>query len=310
MYRRRWNQEDSENVRELLRGFLRLTADVPLTPKRRSNFASQPIKYKIVDRTEYAVNKRILNDVFETDLVLTTPQMRKIISDFQQQRTRKTRRNKRKAIAGDSFRWPRQTVPYFLKETDREWRRLVIEGMNKWERETCVHFKERTDEKDYGGIVAHELGHTLGFWHEQSRPDRDKFININEDHIYPGTKGNFEKRNDIAVLDTPYDFGSVMHYGPQAFTNDYHYVTIETKDHRFQHTIGQRNDLSFIDIKEANRLYCSDKCKVKLNCLHGGYENPRNCAVCKCPTGIAGIRCESIPRSSGKLCSTSYAPVL
>uniref|UniRef100_A0A915Q0M6 Metalloendopeptidase n=1 Tax=Setaria digitata TaxID=48799 RepID=A0A915Q0M6_9BILA len=325
--RKRWNK-DIENARELLRGFLRLSADIPLTPKRRSNFASGPINYKVIDRTEYAVNKRILSDVFETDLVLTTPQMRDVISDFQRHNSGKVRRNKRKVILGDTFRWPRQTVPYFLKETDREWRRTILEGMSKWERETCIRFQERTTEKDYvyifrgagcyssvgriggkqytsigygcesGGIVAHELGHTLGFWHEQSRPDRDKYININEDHIFPGTKGNFEKRNDIAITDVPYDFGSVMHYGPQAFTNDYHYVTIETKDHRFQHTIGQRNGLSFIDIKEANQMYCKDKCKIKLNCLNGGYEDPQNCNICKCPTGIAGRRCESIPRST------------
>ncbi|VIO86037.1 Uncharacterized protein BM_BM8506 [Brugia malayi] len=329
--RKRWNKDDIENAQELLRGFLRLTADIPLTPKRRSNFAianKGHINYKVIDRTEYAINKRILNDVFETDLVLTTPQMRDIISDFQRNKIGKIRRNKRKVIVGDTFRWPHHTVPYFLKETNREWRRTILDGMSKWERETCIRFKERTDEKDYvyifrgagcyssvgriggkqytsigygcesGGIVAHELGHALGFWHEQSRPDRDIYININEEHIFPGTKGNFEKRNDIAAIDVPYDFGSVMHYGPQAFTNDYHYVTIETKDHRFQHTIGQRNDLSFIDIKEANQMYCSDKCKMKLNCLNGGYEDPRNCAICKCPTGSAGIRCESIPRST------------
>uniref|UniRef100_A0A8R1XVB5 Metalloendopeptidase n=1 Tax=Onchocerca volvulus TaxID=6282 RepID=A0A8R1XVB5_ONCVO len=327
--RRRWNKDDLENAQELLRGFLRLSADIPLTPKRRSNFPSGPINYKVIDRTEYTINKRILNDVFETDLVLTTPQMRDVISDFQRHKMGQTRR-KRKVIVGDTFRWPQQIVPYFLKETDREWRRIILDGMRKWERETCIHFKERTDEKDYvcyssvgriggkqytsigygcesGGIVAHELGHTLGFWHEQSRPDRDEYININEEHIFPGTKGNFEKRNDIAITDVPYDFGSVMHYGPQAFSNDYHYVTIETKDHRFQHTIGQRNDLSFIDIKEANRMYCKDKCKVNLNCLNGGYEDPRNCAICKCPPGSAGIRCESIPLSTGKLNIVSIA---
>uniref|UniRef100_A0A915AVD1 Zinc metalloproteinase n=1 Tax=Parascaris univalens TaxID=6257 RepID=A0A915AVD1_PARUN len=338
---KRQSNADIENVRALLKGFLRLSADVPLTPKRRSNFASRPVGYKLVDRTEYAANKKILNEVFESDLVLTIPQMRDVINDFQRRiNGGRNVRSKRKAIVGKGFRWPNQVVPYFLKENDTEWRNLIMRGIRKWEAETCIRFVERTNENDYIyifkgagcyssvgriggkqyasigygcesiGIVAHELGHALGFWHEQSRPDRDRYININEDHIFRGTKGNFEKRSDIADLETPYDFGSVMHYGPQAFSDDYKYVTIETKDHRFQHTIGQRRDLSFIDIKEANLLYCSERCKVKLDCLYGGYEDPRNCAVCKCPDGLAGARCESIPLSTancgGELTAASH----
>ena len=28
------------------------------------------------------------------------------------------------------------------------------------------------------GIAAHELGHTLGFFHAQARFDRDQFVNV------------------------------------------------------------------------------------------------------------------------------------
>lgn len=65
------------------------------------------------------------------------------------------------------------------------------------------------------GVVAHEFGHALGFQHEQTRPDRDRYVRIHTQNIAPQTLFNFNKYNwnMLNAYNVPYDYESIMHYG-------------------------------------------------------------------------------------------------
>lgn len=60
--------------------------------------------------------------------------------------------------------------------------------------------------------IMHELMHSLGFYHEHSRNDRDSYIVVHFDNIKEGAHSQFRKiTSDFEYL-TPYDKRSIMHY--------------------------------------------------------------------------------------------------
>lgn len=64
--------------------------------------------------------------------------------------------------------------------------------------------------------------------------------------------------------------------------------TLNTNIADYQKTIGQRDQLSFNDIRLMNVIYCSDACPKQLPCQRGGYTDPRRCDRCRCPDGFTG----------------------
>uniref|UniRef100_A0A183BHI2 Metalloendopeptidase n=1 Tax=Globodera pallida TaxID=36090 RepID=A0A183BHI2_GLOPA len=153
---------------------------------------------------------------------------------------------------------------------------------------------------DFVGIIAHEVGHALGTFHEQARPDQPRHIAVHYSNIPAVRWNNFQPIGDdqAATFGLPYDAGSVMHYGPYGFAADHFRPTISTLDTNWFFTIGQREGPSFLDIDAINRAYgCADHCPRKLNCQHGGYTDPNDCERCVCPTGVSGTLCTEVQPS-------------
>ena len=91
-----------------------------------------------------------------------------------------------------------------------------------------------------------------GYQHEQSRSDRDKYVEIIWKNIPNKYRNNFEIDNNADLQGLPYDTGSVMHYGATAFGIGGR-KTIISKSGA---TLGQRNGFSKSDIVGINKLYC------------------------------------------------------
>lgn len=245
----------------------------------------------------------------------------------------------RKAVAEPVLYWPGGVIPYAYHYSVSPDEREVIErAMEHWENVTCVTFRPR-EGLDYMWIrfrtdspgcwslvgrqflrfgvgqdisigqgcaqlhvVAHEIGHAAGFFHEQSRSDRDNAIVVIWPNVQDGYELQFRKEED-ANFGVPYDYVSVMQYPSWAFSKDVlEKNTIVTVDPRHQRFLGKNTDgLSFRDKKIANSLYsCNKGCPNGANppCRNEGYLMPyRNDGVdckCDCPPNTSGPFCETL----------------
>uniref|UniRef100_A0A8C5MAB5 Meprin A subunit n=1 Tax=Leptobrachium leishanense TaxID=445787 RepID=A0A8C5MAB5_9ANUR len=193
----------------------------------------------------------------------------------------------RNALRNETFRWT-SPIPYILgDDLDLNAKAVILQSFEMFRVRSCIDFKPYDGEasfihfKKLGGcwsyvgrrssgqelsigercdtksIVEHEILHALGFYHEQSRSDRDDYVEIWWDEITEGMAHNFNTYDDsfITDLNTPYDYESVMHYGPYSFNMNANVPTITAKIPAFNNVIGQRLDLSALDLERMNRMY-------------------------------------------------------
>ena len=70
------------------------------------------------------------------------------------------------------------------------------------------------------GTILHEMGHTVGLWHEQSRPDRNTYISVNYNNLIKGSISNFNQIYDNAQEATLFDYASIMEYPAFSFSRN------------------------------------------------------------------------------------------
>jgi len=236
-------------------------------------------------------------------------------------------RNKRAATARPERIWDFAVIPY---EIDSNFsgvhKALFKQAMRHWENYTCIQFVERTSDHpnwivfterpcgccsfvgkrgngpqaisigkncDKFGIVVHELGHVVGFWHEHTRPDRDNWVEIKRENVMVGQEYNFNQltSEEVNSLGLRYDYDSIMHYARNTFSKGTYLDTILPRADIPQNQatmpeIGQRIRLSKGDILQTSALYECPACGRTYQETTAKFGSPQFTAVYSPPSGV------------------------
>lgn len=195
-------------------------------------------------------------------------------------------------IRGDTHRWKWGVVPYKFSSSMTPYeKRMIEEALDLMNSQLfgCIYIRPaRTNEEDYvnivrgdgcwshvgrqGGVqelsighgclyqrtIIHEFVHALGYFHEQSRPDRDQYVEVITANIDPDNAYNFNKHSDTDTYGVPYDGHSLMHYRYGSFSKNGEPTLISKMPEVPSSQLGQSTSLTNQDILKLKRMYRCD----------------------------------------------------
>lgn len=101
--------------------------------------------------------------------------------------------------------------------------------------------------------IMHEILHALGLFHEQSRPDREEYIEVHYENVSGANAYNFDVAPQNSITMGDFDFDSIMLYDSYAFSQNGR-PTITKRDGSL---FERKGPMSELDKKYVNTYYLS-----------------------------------------------------
>ncbi len=223
-----------------------------------------------------------------TDVLLFPEQLTDTKADIDLEKEPDTGINEKLGLGGSVRKWTNNTIVYVIQGLSQSVRSELQRSMDEWSSKTNVSFKERTNESNYvtissngdscncgvatlgmngsrgfirlgtrstAVVIIHEIGHTLGYIHEQNRSDRDNHIIINFENIQSGAENQFYKSNSATLVTRDFDIKSTMMYGSYTFSKNGRPTITDLNGNVLPR---RQAAISALDIEGTNSLYSSD----------------------------------------------------